>query len=490
MHLREEIRKRASEVVGVLTQLIRFGFHCHLESVSAGMSVPLLSVNLAGLMAIFRSTDLATLVNVDDLTILIKEAGTALLDPRLAQSARPGDNTISQIDEATSTQMVRAINKLAVQAATGAARENSFQALIRLQDQLSSNTDLSGDLQFNNRLSRVVTKLATRVIKAEESSPNSFSSSGMDVETVLCCLEDTMDAMSKSKQPEGVAGTKNVAKLIVMAILKARGECNSLQQEMLDLEIDPQSSALGALVSSCVLELGLAPSSPPRKASQQDDVASLVSAVVGATQGPERTAAIEALKIYKETFGDEDLKKHLEDVSPVFRDYLLKELSQGSRPPSPKTTNLSMSERIKNLRSKLNAPETTELQTTTEALLPSSKSEQQQRMENLRAKLNATQATLSQAPSSATYRPPPAQPREEHASTEEFGTNTNTSAGASSNPSLNSFRERLAAAKEKQQAAKTSSFDDVISPAPANSASSRAAALRARLQAVKMQTDL
>jgi hypothetical protein len=69
--------------------------------------VPLLSVDLASLMAIFRSNDLSKAVQVEDLTILIKEAGKALLDPRLASSSAGG-----LLDEATSTQMVRAINKV------------------------------------------------------------------------------------------------------------------------------------------------------------------------------------------------------------------------------------------------------------------------------------------------------------------------------------------------------------------------------------------
>jgi hypothetical protein len=96
--------------------LIGFGFNCHDLQCSAGMSVPLLSVNLASLMAIFRSEDLATKVAVDDLTILIREAGKALLDRRLASSSSSTDE--SKLDDATSTQMVRAINKVSFQIST------------------------------------------------------------------------------------------------------------------------------------------------------------------------------------------------------------------------------------------------------------------------------------------------------------------------------------------------------------------------------------
>ena len=74
------------------------------------MSVPLLSVALASLMALFRSEIFATKVEQDELTILIREAGKALLDPRLATSSSSTET--SKLDEATSTQMVRAINKV------------------------------------------------------------------------------------------------------------------------------------------------------------------------------------------------------------------------------------------------------------------------------------------------------------------------------------------------------------------------------------------
>ena len=294
--LREDIKDGISSLVETLTRLIDFGFKCHHQHISSGLSVPLLSVNLASLMAIFRSNDLATLVNVDDLTILIKEAGKALLDPRLAASSKSTDP--SQLDEATSTQMVRAINKLAVQAATGARRENSLLALIRLQEQLSLNAEVTDDLMFNSRLSRIVTKLMTRVIKAEENSALPFDSSSLDVETIICCLEDSLDACDKAEaedtKPEGIVATRNLAKLVVSAMLKARGESANLRREMEELEIDPDSSALGQMVALCATELNIPLTSTP--ANQQPDIASLVSAVGSAEQGSAREEAVNALK--------------------------------------------------------------------------------------------------------------------------------------------------------------------------------------------------
>jgi hypothetical protein len=55
-------------------------------------------------MAIFRDSALSFSVSQDDLTLLVRETGKALLDSRLAAT--------SDLDSATSSQMVRAINKV------------------------------------------------------------------------------------------------------------------------------------------------------------------------------------------------------------------------------------------------------------------------------------------------------------------------------------------------------------------------------------------
>jgi hypothetical protein len=61
-------------------------------------------------MALFRSDDLSSTLLQAEVTALIKEAGKALLDPRLVPSSSSADP--SKLDESTSTQMVRAINKV------------------------------------------------------------------------------------------------------------------------------------------------------------------------------------------------------------------------------------------------------------------------------------------------------------------------------------------------------------------------------------------
>jgi len=87
---------------------IRFALDSSDPSTNAGMSIPLLSVCLATLMAFFRDPELSPLITLDDLTLLIRETATALLDPRLAST--------SDLNEATRTQMVKAINKVSIMA--------------------------------------------------------------------------------------------------------------------------------------------------------------------------------------------------------------------------------------------------------------------------------------------------------------------------------------------------------------------------------------
>jgi hypothetical protein len=87
-----------------ISRLIGFTINAGDERVNAGMLLPLLSLCLATLMALFRDPEFASKVSPEELTLLIRESGTALLDTRLSSS--------EELNEDTRTQMVRAINKV------------------------------------------------------------------------------------------------------------------------------------------------------------------------------------------------------------------------------------------------------------------------------------------------------------------------------------------------------------------------------------------
>ena len=85
-------------------RLIAFAFHHGDANVNAGMLLPLLSLCLATLMALFRDPETAPAVSPEELTLLIRETGTSLLDSRLSSP--------DGLSEETGSQMVRAINKV------------------------------------------------------------------------------------------------------------------------------------------------------------------------------------------------------------------------------------------------------------------------------------------------------------------------------------------------------------------------------------------
>jgi hypothetical protein len=346
--------------------------------------------------------------------------------------------------------------QLAVQAATGTTRHVAFQALIALQLQLTTGSHGLDDAMSSSRLSRVVTKLFMRVVKAEESTFKPFSSATLDVEALLCCLEDALVACKKAGEDglpeEGIESCRHLAKVLVLALMKERGDASSLLMMMEELGIDTYSSSLGELMSSCAAELGY---SYTKLAHAVDrDVSALVSAVGSARQGPERDLAVDALRQYTAAHGNEDLNTHLAEVSSAFRAFIVEQLgscgTQDVQETFTKTTASSMSERIKNLRSKIDA---------TEAVVQSAVDPTESQME---------------VKSTGIAKPSPSKLP-----------NISASAPDDEVPSatVRAFRQRLALANEKRTAT-ASEPEESTEPA---ASTSRAAALRARLQAVKRQ---
>ena len=286
-----------------------------------------------------------------------------------------------------------------------------------------------------------------------------FSAADFDTEAIVCCLEDSLVACNNAEnradsQNLNLTAVRNLAKTLVAGILKARGETSSFRSQMAELEIDPSSSLLGKLVASSAEELGITSSNPTHDVTK--DVASLVSAVGSAPQGSERDAAIDALKQYKQLHGDEELNNHLSEISGAFRAFILNQLSESIPEENSKAVNASsMSERIKNLRSKLNA---------TEAVVQSA--------------VDKVDDSHSFHDKNSGVRPP---------SPPKISTVASSSAGASSesaSASVRAFRARLAAAQDRRVEVSSSAPSD-DAPEPTDTAMSRAAALRARLQAVK-----
>jgi hypothetical protein len=86
--------------------LFGFAINSGDDQSSPGMLLSLLSLCLATLMAMFRDDEFSMLVSAAELSLLIRETGTALLDARLSSS--------DELSEDAKSRMVRAINKVSM----------------------------------------------------------------------------------------------------------------------------------------------------------------------------------------------------------------------------------------------------------------------------------------------------------------------------------------------------------------------------------------
>lgn len=319
---------------------------------------------------------------------------------------------------------------------------------------------------FNGRLSRIVTKLFGKVIKTEESSTSPYAPDDVNLETLFTAIADMLEAVNATESSgDNGKPCRDMAESLTISILRFRSA--SEVRQLLQF-IDLGDSSVMGLIPNLVDETSppkgprpaLSPSS--RASSASKDVAELVSKVGSSPEGAERLAAIEALREYRVRHGDDDLISHLEKVSDAFRAYVWEQLSTVST-PGPRISadiesELPMSARIRNLRSKLHVsdlsvgddvsqPEVQTPERTPRSALPSA----------------ATTPTRIPTPSRI---PGLATPKTDK------------------NATVLSLRQRLAAA----QANRAKATEPEPAPSsPALPQGGHAAALRARLQAVKQQ---
>jgi len=97
--------------VFIVVSVLDFGFKCCHSDQTAGLSIPLLSVGIAALMAIFLDMDLAAHVSQSSLIHVLREASKGLLDPRL-NATTPTD--YPDLDDATCKKMAKAMNKVMI----------------------------------------------------------------------------------------------------------------------------------------------------------------------------------------------------------------------------------------------------------------------------------------------------------------------------------------------------------------------------------------
>ena len=144
-------------------------------------------------MAIFRHPVASLSISQDAIEDIIRLTATKLLDSRLDSRllSTSSSAVVSALDSSTKDQLVRAVNKLAIQAAIGSNRMKSLLALMSLQIELCDKVhglDSVDNYETTCRLSRVFAKLFSRTLKAEESNSSLLSSDEFDLKSLLQSL--------------------------------------------------------------------------------------------------------------------------------------------------------------------------------------------------------------------------------------------------------------------------------------------------------------
>lgn len=436
-----------------------------------------------------------------------------------------------------------------------------MQALLNVQQELKECND-SYDDQFRSRLSRVIVKLFARVVKAEESVGDPYVHGRIDMEALICSLEDILACNENSIPSEAKDVSIDMIKSLLQSILNVQGSAASVRGLMEELGIDPIASALGKLIIQCDGDRDdeamvdsesvrqNATNIVPMKMTPSKDVASLVSRLGCAPPGAEREAALASIRAYKLEYGDKELDTHLQQLSGPFRDFIVEQIY---RDPSPlkkqmtamtgdnaSSTSDSVSDRIRSLRSRLQASELSSPQKTSgkveEAVMKEDKIEQpridgDEGLTTAAIPFNFNSAITNPEPSESTFRKnnsniPVASPSKipslNVSATNSDNTTATITITKSSTPeskiplpgqrlsrlpgpsssSAQSLRERLAARQGTSATTNpppttdhnnnSNNTDMLKSSIPSSTSSSslgRAAALRARLEVVKQQSS-
>ena len=356
----------------------------------------------------------------------------------------------------------------------------------------------------HHRMSRIITKLFSRVLKAEGNETNPFSSKDFDLDAVFGTLESVL---SKS-QPSGsysvsiFSETSDITDLDSMGgdkMAPCRTMCNNFMMEVLkakhaqnqatDVKIslrkigDLRESCTGRLFISCCSELGLdglvspqKEKSPNKDTSNQDydadHLSELIFAVGNAEEDEDRVDALEDLREFMDQHPDIDLESHLSGLSDSFRKFIMQQMKSPFRRPM----RLSSRSLLSGLSSAPGTEKSSSSRTTTTASTSNTSDSNRETMSMseklryLKSKINAAEETAQSVIESGTSKVMPLPPTEKMSS-----------------PSTNfsTLRKRLAAASEKRSQTSSPETPNNHHQAYEITTVGNAANLRARLDTVK-----
>ncbi len=131
---------------------------------SSGIDMPILSSSLAALMAIVR--EMPDELSIEDTRHIVEVSCSCLMDPRLTHPDEPSAY------KAAVTQVVRALNKLAIAAVEAVPPTVAFAALLTQLTKMvaaESSMDNNNSLPTSSGISRMVVKLLGRAVKRDGS---------------------------------------------------------------------------------------------------------------------------------------------------------------------------------------------------------------------------------------------------------------------------------------------------------------------------------
>lgn len=356
----------------------------------------------------------------------------------------------------------------------------AYQSLMSLQLQfciLEKYSSISDPKNADNRMSRIIMKLFNRVLKAEGNEMNPFSRSDFDLESVLESLENILsksycrtefDTVDKDKmEPCRSMGTSFMMEL--SRVKHSRNSIFDLKDALLRYGYSNETF-VGRLFVSCCTKLGYesilksqnTSSSPKASPAYDADRLSELIFAVGDAEGEIRARAIEDLKSFVDNNPGITLDAHLSGLSEPFRKYILDQLKSKS-PMGRHSSRGSLSGFSFGLSSESEPslkPMNTERNGSTNMTMS-------EKLQYLKSKINAAEETAQ----SVIHQEPPQPPTT-----------------ALSPTSFSTLKQRLAAASEKRLTSPTNLGGD---DTPFESAAmGNAAILRARLESVKRMNGL
>jgi hypothetical protein len=213
----------------------------------------------------------------------------------------------------------------------------------------------------NHRMSRIITKLFARVVKAEGNEMTPFSNRDFELGRVLKTVEETLIKCNQlSPQKDSVANSslngeldsysadcmspcRDLINTFVHQLLQAKsnqGKILELRHSLENAKLG-QTSLLGKLFTLCCVKTGLSPIFGPANRSSRnsetktydsDYLSELIFSVGGAEDDQDRVDAMNDLREYLDAHKDIDIESHLSSVSVPFRKYILEQLRSAFRP--------------------------------------------------------------------------------------------------------------------------------------------------------------